>query len=98
MKIVGRIAAMAVAVLLGLGVFAAAADAYPDNTNSRVGPSGGRSAVADPADPGDPGAQAAADLPFTGGDVLGLVAIGAVLAGTGFVVVYSSRRRRHALS
>lgn len=102
MKFVRRIAALTVALVLGFGLFAVAAQAYPNSPNGRVGPHG------DPGDPGglgggagnasiaDPGASAS--LPFTGGDVLGLVAIGAVLAGTGFVVVYSSRRRRHSLA
>lgn len=102
MKYLSRIAALTVALLLGFGLFAVAAEAYPNPAGGRVGGSGG------PSDPGDPGATgnakiadpgaASESLPFTGGDVLGIVAIGAVLAGTGFVVVYSSRRRRHALS
>lgn len=103
MKILSRIAALTAALVLGFGVFAVAAEAqsYPHPPTNPVKPTGG------PSDPGgtgggnasiaDPGG-AAASLPFTGGDVLGLVAIGAVLAGAGFVVVYSTRRRRHAVS
>ncbi|MFN8105204.1 MAG: hypothetical protein U0U69_12150 [Acidimicrobiia bacterium] len=98
MKFLRRIAALSAALMLGLGLFAVAAEAYPNAPSGSVSSHGG------PGDPGDPGAKASiADpgtsesLPFTGGDVLGLVAIGAVLAGAGFVVVYASRRR-HALS
>ncbi|MBX7159732.1 MAG: hypothetical protein K1X95_05520 [Acidimicrobiia bacterium] len=107
MKLLGRIAALAAALMIGFGMFAVAAEAqsYPHPPTEKVGPHG------DPGDPGDPGlgggsgnasvadpGAASTSLPFTGGDVLGLLAIGAVLAGTGFAVVYTSRRRRHAVS
>lgn len=104
MKSLSRIAVMTVALLFGLGLFAVAAEAqsYPHPPNDRVTPSGGPGGSGGVFDPGGPSStgtsSASASLPFTGGDVLGLVAIGAVLAGTGFAVVYTSRRRRHAIS
>jgi hypothetical protein len=45
-----------------------------------------------PPDPVVEPAQRPATLPFTGGDVLGFVAVGAVAVGTGAALVRRSRR------
>jgi hypothetical protein len=64
------------------------AGAYPDPGNT-------------PNDPSDPGAQVEANtaaksesLPFTGGDVTGLAAIGAGAVLAGAVIVRQSRRHK----
>jgi hypothetical protein len=67
-----------------------------------VGPYGGGSTVVsptsvvrDPVDPGSSTTSSGSSLPFTGGDVAGLAAIGAGAVGVG-VVASRARRRRTA--
>jgi hypothetical protein len=56
-------------------------------------------AISDPGDPGDPGAEAqrsiddpGTTLPFTGGDVVGLAAIGMGAVGAGLLVARARKR------
>jgi len=92
MTVIRRMAALLLAAVLGLGVFAAAAQAAdPYHTRPRD---------TTPYDPGTPKTETqvvstSSSLPFTGGDVLGLVVVGLGLAGGGYGAVVYSRRRRH---
>jgi hypothetical protein len=85
-------AGLAVCGLVVPAGVAAAAD-YPD---------GGNSTVTVTSDPGDPGVEVAGrtqtrgSMPFTGGDVAALAAIGGGAVAIGGVLVAQSRRRRTA--
>jgi hypothetical protein len=90
-----RLWRLAAASGIALGVFlpasAAFAADYPDGGNTPTAPS----------DPGSTDAaqvaaktQARGDLPFTGGDVAGLAAIGTGAVVVGGVLAAQSRRRR----
>ena len=81
-----RVAAVSGIVFGALAPTAAHADCYPNACTTDT--------------PGDPGAQVqaktatkAASLPFTGGDVTGLAAIGVGAVAAGAVFVRQSRRR-----
>ena len=83
-----RVAAASGIAFIAIAPTAAfAAGGYPDPGN--------------PSDPSDPGAQVkantatkAASLPFTGGDVTGLAAIGAGAVLAGAVIVRQTRRHK----
>lgn len=81
----GRVAAVTGIAFLAIAPTAALAAPYPDG--------GGTNTPNDPAQVEAAKATKSSTLPFTGGDVAGIAAIGAGAAVAGAVIVRQSRRR-----
>jgi hypothetical protein len=89
----GVIGGAAVLMLLApAGAGAQEVNTYGNGGKIVPDPGSGRGAASAPADPADPGDDT---LPFTGGDVVGLAAIGAGAVAAG-IVTSRVRRQRHA--
>lgn len=83
-------------IAFALGGAPALGAPYPNSPNQPVTPSGGPSGARSAAPVSAAGGGAAStSLPFTGGDVIGILAVGlgAAAAGTAAVTVARSRRR-----
>jgi LPXTG-motif cell wall-anchored protein len=95
-----KITVVAAAFLLGLGIGAPIASAYPlqhkDETTTTTDPGDETTTTTPIADPGQQLAgeatQASGSLPVTGGDVVGIALLGAGAVAAGTVLVRRTRK------